>query len=84
MHGQITVGPATTGAASALPPQQSASQTFIDFATLAQRIPLCERSLREAIRRGRIPSIKLPGGRRTLFCWESVQEALLRMQRSVE
>ena len=78
-----TAGPAeNTGAATALPPNQSAqSPTFIDFATLAPRVPICQRSLREAIRRGVIPSIRLPGSRRVLFCWESVQAALLRMQR---
>ena len=58
--------------------------TFIDFPTLAQRVPLCERSLREAIRRGRIASIKLPGARRVMFHWDSVRSALLRMQRGLD
>lgn len=57
---------------------------FIDFTELAKRVPLCERSLREAVRRGKIPSIKLPGARRVMFHWDSVQAALLRMQRGAE
>ena len=28
------------------------------FAELARRVPLCERGLREAVRRGQIPSIR--------------------------
>jgi hypothetical protein len=70
------------GAAAALPQEQSApNPKFIDFAELSRQVPLCERSLREAIRRGRIPSIRLPGARRVMFHWDSVQEALLRLQR---
>ena len=81
-----TAGPAENmGAASALPPNQRASPPkFIDFAELSRHVPLCERSLREAIRRGRIPSIVLPSGRRRIFHWDSVQAALLRMQRGAE
>ena len=78
-------GPAENpGNAPALPPNSNANLKFIDFATLAERVPLCERSLREAIRRGRIPSIRLPGARRVMFCWDSVQSALLRLERSAE
>lgn len=66
------------------PPTQSASPPgFIDFTELSRRIPLCDRSLREAIRKGRIPSIRLPGARRVLFDWESVRAALLRNQREI-
>ena len=67
-----------------LPPQYSTSPTFIDFAELSRHVPLCERSLRQAIRDGRIPSIRLKGARRLLFHWGSVQEALLRLQRGLE
>lgn len=85
MNTSKTAGPAeNTGAAPALPPPGSAKPIFITFAELAQNVPLCERSLREAIRRGRIPSIRLPGARRVMFHWPSVQEALLRMQRGAE
>jgi hypothetical protein len=76
-----SAGPAQTGAASALPPHQSASPSgFIDFATLAPRVPLCERALRDAIRRGHIPSIVLPGARKRLFWWPAVEAALRRFQ----
>lgn len=75
-----------TGAATALPPKESAedSNGFINFGTLHSRIPLCERSLRDAIRKGLIPSVVLPGGRRRLFFWPAVREALLRRQRGAE
>ena len=64
--------------------EPTATNPFIDFQELHHRIPLCERGLRDAIRKGRIPSIRLPGGRRVVFHWESVQAALLRMQRGAE
>jgi len=80
-----TVTADNTGAATALPPNQNVlPRKFIDFPELARHVPLCERSLREAIRRGRIPSIRLPGARRVMFHWDSVQAALLRMQRGAE
>jgi len=81
-----TAGPAENAAPiPALPANQSALQPqFINFAELSRHVPLCERSLREAIRRGQIPSIRLPGGRRVVFHWDSVQAALLRMQRGLD
>ena len=76
---------AATSAAPGMPPNQSApSEIFIEFRELRRRIPLCERSLREAVRCGRIPSIRLPGARRVLFHWNSVQAALLRLQRGAQ
>lgn len=54
---------------------------FLDFPGLAERVPLGERSLRQAVADGRIPSIRLPGGRRLLFFWPAVEKALLRFQR---
>ena len=73
-------GPAE-GAAPALPTTtQSAPppEGFIDFATLRPRVPLCDRALREKIRKGVIPSVLLPGSRKRLFHWPTVQAALLR------
>lgn len=85
---QLNASASPTGSpdgAPALPAAQVAIlATFIDFPELAKRIPMCERSLREAIRRGRIPSIRLPGARRVMFHWPTVQETLLRLQRGVE
>lgn len=54
---------------------------FLDFKQLCQRVPLSERTLREAIKRRQIPHIRLPGARRLLFDWETVRVALLRHQR---
>jgi predicted site-specific integrase-resolvase len=53
---------------------------FWDFAVLAANVPLGERTLREYVRRGTIPSIVLPGGRRRLFDPAAVRAALLRHQ----
>ena len=42
------------------------TKIFIDYATLKERLPYCDRSLRELIRKNVIPSIVLPGGRKRL------------------
>jgi hypothetical protein len=55
---------------------------LISFNTLLTRLPLSPRTAREEIKRGRIPSIRLPHARRLLFDWRSVHEALLRHQRN--
>jgi hypothetical protein len=60
-----------------------APQGFILYEQLRSCVPFCDRTLRDAIRKGLIPSVVLPGGRRRLFHWPSVEAALLRMQRSV-
>jgi len=52
-----------------------------DFVGLCAAVPLSERTLREEIKKGRIPAIRLPGGRRLLFHMPSVEKALLRFQR---
>lgn len=54
---------------------------FIDYKTLRGRLPLCDRTLRELIRKGVLPSIALPGGRKRLFYWPAVEAALRRFQR---
>lgn len=54
---------------------------FLDFAGICARVPLSERTLREAIKRRQIPHIRLPGARRLLFDWPSVQAALARYQK---
>ena len=54
---------------------------FTDFAGLLAAVPLSERTLRAEIKRGRIPAIRLPGGRRLIFHIPSVERALLRFQR---
>ena len=54
---------------------------FTDFEGLLAAVPLGERTLREEIKIGRIPCIRLPGGRRLIFHLPSVERALLRFQR---
>ena len=54
---------------------------FLDFKQLCERLPLGERTLREAIKRRQIPHVRLPGARRLLFDWENVRAALLRYQK---
>jgi len=54
---------------------------FLDFRGLAEHVPLGERSLRQAVADGHIPSVRLPGGRRLLFHWATVERALLRLQK---
>ena len=54
---------------------------FIDFAGLLANVPLGERTLRSEIKKGHLPAIRLPGGRRLLFHLPSVEAALLRFQR---
>ena len=63
----------------AAPP--SALAEFINLQQLCERLPLSERSIRAAIKKGHIPCIKLPGSRRLIFCWETTRGALLRYQR---
>jgi hypothetical protein len=60
--------------------KETENHPFIDFADLKQRVPMCERSLREAVRKGIIPSIILPGSRKRLFHWPAVEGALKRHQ----
>jgi len=47
---------------------------------LTRLMPLCDRSSRAAVRRGWLPSIRLPGKRCVMFHWESVPAAELKMQ----
>lgn len=51
---------------------------FIDFKRLAARVPYSQRRLRELVRNGTIPSIKLLGGRKYLFDWDAVAAAIRR------
>ena len=56
---------------------------FIDADELLRRIPICRGTLRNRMREGKIPFIRI-GGRKLCFHWNSVQEALLRQQRGGE
>jgi predicted site-specific integrase-resolvase len=52
---------------------------FVDTETMLQRLPISRRTLATWRMSGKIPSIKV--GRRVLFCWENVSEALRRLER---
>ena len=54
---------------------------FLDFDGLLAVVPLGARTLRAEIKKGRLPVIRLPGGRRLLFHLPSVEAALIRFQR---
>jgi excisionase family DNA binding protein len=53
---------------------------FIDTDELLRRIPVSRGTIRNWCRSEKIPFIKTPG-RRVLFCWENVANALRRMER---
>jgi hypothetical protein len=55
---------------------------FTDFDGLCAVVPLSPRSLRTAIKDGRIPCVRLPGGRRLIFHLPSVEKCLLRFQKN--
>jgi hypothetical protein len=57
---------------------KTGEDAFLDFAALKPRIPVCERTLRDWVRTGKIPSVKMPGSRRRLFFWRDVAAALRR------
>ena len=59
---------------------KSLGSTFIDLKELKRRLPLCERTLREYTRTKKMPSIRLPGSRRFLYHWPSIESWLLRNQ----
>lgn len=62
-------------------PQIPLPPGFADFSGLAAAVPLGERTLREEIKKGNIPAIRMPGGRRLLFHMPSVERSLLRFQK---
>lgn len=55
---------------------------FIDEAEVLRRLPISRRTLFNWRTRGKIPYVAI--GRRILFHWPSVSEALLRVQRGGE
>jgi hypothetical protein len=56
------------------------SEGFLDATALLKRVPISRGTLRNWMSNGSIPFIRAKG-RRLLFDWPSVREALLRMQR---
>jgi predicted DNA-binding transcriptional regulator AlpA len=56
-----------------------ARQTFLDEKELLRRLPISRRTLWNWRHQKKIPSIAI--GRRVLYCWDSVAEALRRLER---
>lgn len=54
---------------------------FLDADALLERLPISRGTLRNWMKKGSIPYIRT-GGRRILFDWASVREALPRRQRT--
>jgi len=71
-----------TGTETALP--ANAQDGFISERELRQRLPLSGRTLYSMRTSGRLPFVRLPGSRRVIYHWRSVEAALLRQQRGME
>ncbi len=54
---------------------------LIEFQELLKRVPLSARTVRDAMRRGWIPHIRLPNARRILFDFDAVRTAFRRFER---
>ena len=54
-------------------------KAFLDEKELLRRLPVSRRTIHNWRRAGKIPSIVI--GRRVLFCWANVAEALRRLER---
>jgi hypothetical protein len=54
-------------------------KTFLDEKELLKRLPVSRRTLWNWRHQKKIPSIVI--GRRVLYCWDSVAEALRRLER---
>jgi hypothetical protein len=60
----------------------ASGDTFLDEKQILARLPICRRTLFNWRASGKIPHLKI--GRRNLFHWPSVEQALLRQQRGAE
>lgn len=77
MHRHVVTGRMVLEAT--LPPRLVEDE-FIDEKQLLQRVPISRRTLINWRKRGKLPFVSMPG-RRVLFHWPSVCEALLRTQK---
>jgi predicted site-specific integrase-resolvase len=57
----------------------ASDEGFIDEAELLKRLPVSRGTIHNWRRAGKIPSIVI--GRRVIFCWNNVSEALRRMEK---
>jgi hypothetical protein len=53
---------------------------MLDMAGLLSRVPLSERTIRAAIKKRQLPCIRLPGARKFIFHWPTMQEAFRRFE----
>lgn len=65
------------------PAQEPKLNEFLDQRQLLKIIPVSARTITNWRRRGKIPWVSL-GGRRVLYHWPTIREALLRAQRESE
>jgi predicted DNA-binding transcriptional regulator AlpA len=78
-NAKLTTAPANESGQTA-PEKQG--QAFLTEKQLLARIPVSRRTLWNWRTSKKIPSIKI--GRRVLFCWENVAEALRRLETGAE
>ena len=57
----------------------SHEEKFLTENQLLTRLPICRRTAFNWIQQGKLPCVKI--GRRKLYHWKSVEEALLRIQK---
>ena len=60
--------------------QQADREFFITEDELLRRVPVCRRTLFQWRANGKIPFVRV-SGRKLMFHWKSVEDALLRQQR---
>ena len=75
-----TQGKLLTGAA----PTTTAGQAIIEECELLRRLPISRRTCATWREQGLIPFIRLPGSRRVLYHWPTVEAALLRRQKGLQ
>jgi predicted site-specific integrase-resolvase len=61
--------------------EPASEEAFLNEKQILARLPISRRTLANYRTAGKIPFVRLGGGRRILFHWPSVEAALLRHQR---
>jgi predicted site-specific integrase-resolvase len=54
---------------------------FINEATLRELLPISRRTLHDWRSKGKIPFVRIPGTKRVLYHWKTIESALLRQQK---
>jgi len=84
MKQKLKAGPANQGEGPATPAIVKSPDAFLTESQLQERLPLSRRTLYDLRTSGKLPFVRLPGARRLLFHWPTVEAALLRQQRGME